>query len=62
MEWKHSTSLMKTKFKRQKSAGKVLLMAFWDEEGMLHMEFLEQGATVNAKHYCDTMRPFNRNG
>lgn len=50
MELKN-TSPTKTKLKRQKSAGKVVLVEFWNEESLLHMEFLKRGATVNAKHY-----------
>jgi hypothetical protein len=46
MEWKTATSPTETKFKRQKSGGKALLPAFWDEEGLLHMEFLEGGRGV----------------
>jgi histone-lysine N-methyltransferase SETMAR len=56
MEPKNTTLPTKKKFKRQKSEGKVLLTAFWDEQGLFHMGFLEQGATVNTKHYCDTLR------
>jgi hypothetical protein len=40
-EWKQATLPTKKKFKRQKSAGKVLLTALWDEEALLHMEFLK---------------------
>jgi hypothetical protein len=47
LNWKH-TSLTKTKLKRQRSAEKMLLMSFWDEEGVLHMQLLQQGATLNV--------------
>ncbi|GFO07774.1 transposase [Plakobranchus ocellatus] len=29
---------------------------FWDMEGVVHMEFLEQGQTVNSVRYTSTLR------
>jgi hypothetical protein len=44
---------MKKKFKCLQSVGKVLLMTFWDAQGIL--EFLDHKAKVNADHYRTTL-------
>jgi hypothetical protein len=36
----------------QQSAGKFLLMAFWDAQDILLVEFLDHRVTVNAYHHC----------
>ena len=33
----------------------VLLTIFWDSEGVVHTEFLEQGNTVNSTKYVNTL-------
>ena len=38
------------------SARKVLLTVFWDMKGVVHMEFLKQGHTVNSEKYISTLR------
>jgi hypothetical protein len=43
MAWKHTTSLIRKKFKTTPSTEKVLLTVFWDAEGVLLLDFLEQG-------------------
>ena len=51
MEYRHKTSPSPRKFKVVASARKVLFTVFWDMEGVVHMEFLEQGQTVNSERY-----------
>jgi hypothetical protein len=46
----------KKEFKTLQSARKLLLTELWDAKGILLLEFLDHGATVNAKHCCTTMR------
>ncbi|GFN82128.1 histone-lysine N-methyltransferase SETMAR [Plakobranchus ocellatus] len=53
MEYRHKTSPSPRKFKVVASARKVLFTVFWDMEGMVHMEFLEQGQT---ERYISTLR------
>jgi Transposase. len=48
MEWHHTTSPRKKKFKTVRSAGKVMASVFWDDEGMIMVDFLEQGCTINS--------------
>ena len=56
MEYRHKTSPSPRKFKVVASARKVLFTVFWDMEGVVHMEFLEQGQTVNSERYISTLR------
>ncbi|GFN92213.1 histone-lysine N-methyltransferase SETMAR [Plakobranchus ocellatus] len=55
MEYRHKTSPSPRKFKVVASAREVLFTVFWDMEGMVHMEFLEQGQTVNSERYISTL-------
>ena len=54
MEWRHSGSPRPKKFRVQKSAGKVLASIFWDEDGILLINYLPKGQTINAEysHLC----------
>ena len=51
MEYRHKTSPSPRKFKVIASARKVLLTILWDMKGVVHMEFLKQGHTVNSEKY-----------
>jgi len=37
--------------KAQKSAGKVLTSVFWDTHGIIFIEYLEKGKTINSDYY-----------
>jgi hypothetical protein len=39
------------RFKTQKSSSKVLVSVFWDEDGILFVDYLEKDATITAKNY-----------
>ena len=55
MVWKHPWSPPPQKFKVVKSAGKLMATVFWDIQGVLLVEFLEKGTTINAASYCETL-------
>jgi len=40
----------------QKSKLKMMLICFFDQEGIVHREFVPPGMTVNADFYCDVLR------
>ena len=51
MEWKHISSPVKNKFRIQTSAGKVMLTVFWDSEGPVFCDYLEDQRTINSVYY-----------
>jgi hypothetical protein len=56
MEWRHTSSPTKTKFKQSTSTWKIMCTVFWDRKGILLVDFLPQGSTINAGVYCDTLK------
>jgi len=46
---------------RSPSAGKVLATIFWDEDGVLLVDYLAHGATINAAYYSELLRGPLRN-
>ena len=56
MEWRHSGSPRPKKFRVQKSAGKVLVsIFFWDKDGILLIDYLPKGQTINAEYYSSLL-------
>ena len=49
MEWRHSGSPRPIKFRVQKFAENVLATIFWDQDGMLPIDYLPKGQTTNAE-------------
>jgi len=39
----------------QKSAGKVLALIFWDQDGIVLIYYLPKGQTINAKYYSSLL-------
>ena len=55
VEWRHSGSPRPPiKFRVQKSAGKLLVSIFWDQEGIL-IGCLPKGQTINAECYSSLL-------
>ena len=56
MEWRHTGSLRPKKFRVQKSSGKFLASIFyWDQDGILLIEYLPKGQTINAEYYLSLL-------
>ena len=55
MEWRHSGSPRPKKFHVQKSAGKFLDSIFWDQDGILLIDYLPKGQTINAEYYSSLL-------
>jgi len=53
MVWKHSSSPTPKKFRVQASAGKVMASVFWDEEGILLIDYLDHGSTITGTYYAN---------
>ena len=44
------------KFKRASSAGKVMASVFWDSQGVIIIDYLQQGRTINGAYYAAELR------
>jgi len=55
MEWRHSGSPRRKKFRVQKSAGKVFASIFWNKDGILLIDYLPKGRTINAEYYSSLL-------
>ena len=55
MDWRHSGSPRPKKFRVLKSAGKFLASIFWDQEGILLVDYLPKGQTINAEYYLSLL-------
>jgi len=43
------------KFRVQKSTGKILDSIFWDQDGILLIDYLPKGRTINAEYYLSLL-------
>ncbi|XP_015438009.1 PREDICTED: histone-lysine N-methyltransferase SETMAR-like [Dufourea novaeangliae] len=59
-QWRRSSSPKPRKFKQSPSAGKVMVTVFWDEKGVLLVDFMPSGTTINADRYCETLKKLRR--
>ncbi|KAJ4445990.1 hypothetical protein ANN_12676 [Periplaneta americana] len=48
MEWHHANSPKKYKFKSTPSAGNVMATVFFDSEGLLLVDIMPHGTTINS--------------
>ena len=55
MEWRHSGSPRPKLPQVQKSAEKVLGSIFWNEDGILLIDNLPYGQTINAQYYSSLL-------
>ena len=50
------TSTRSKKFKCQQSAGKVMVTVFWDSVGVILVDCMSKGATINSNVYINTLK------
>ena len=50
-EWTAAGESHPKQLKTQTSTGKVLASVFWDVQGILSIDYLEKGRTINSKYY-----------
>jgi len=55
MEWWHSGSPHPKKFRLQKSAGKVLISIFGDQDSILLNDYLPKSQIINAEYYSSLL-------
>ena len=56
MEWCHPTSPCTKKSKSQQSAGKVMVTVLWDSAGVILIDFMFKGVTINSDVYIDILK------
>jgi hypothetical protein len=55
MEWRHSGSPRPQKISNAKSAGKFIALIFSDQDGILLVDYLPKGQTINAEYYSSLL-------
>ncbi|KAF8788189.1 Histone-lysine N-methyltransferase SETMAR like protein [Argiope bruennichi] len=60
MEWRHISSPTKIKPKQTLTPRKVMYTIFWDRKGILLIDFLPRGQSINAHVYCETIKKLHR--
>jgi histone-lysine N-methyltransferase SETMAR len=56
MEWRHTSSPIKKKFRQTISTCNIMCTVFWDRKAFMLVDFLHQGSTISAGVYCDTFK------
>ncbi|GFV84432.1 histone-lysine N-methyltransferase SETMAR [Trichonephila clavipes] len=60
MEWRHTSSPTRVKPKHILTPQKIMCTVFSDSKGILLIDFLPRGQTINAAVYCETLRKLRR--
>lgn len=60
-QWKTSTSPRLKKARQSKSNVKVMLIVFFDSEGIVRSEFVPKGVTVNSDYYKGLLQRLRKN-
>ncbi|GBP90881.1 Putative uncharacterized protein FLJ37770 [Eumeta japonica] len=55
MQWTKKGERPQKKFKVQKSALKLMATIFWDSEGVLLIDYLPKGTTMNGQYYANLL-------
>jgi len=55
VEWWLSGSPHPKKFRVQNSAGKVFASIFWGQDGILLIDYVPKGQTINAEYYSSLL-------
>lgn len=55
MQWLEKGEKAPTKAKSFPSAGKVMATVFWDVRGIIHIDYLEKGKTINGPYYANLL-------
>jgi histone-lysine N-methyltransferase SETMAR len=60
MEWHHTTCPRKKKFKAIPSANKIMATVFWDYEGVILIDVLLRGETINSDVYVEALKKLKK--
>ena len=50
--WKRLVEQISTRLRQERSAGKIMMIIFWDKDGVLRTEYLLCGTTINDPFYA----------
>jgi hypothetical protein len=56
MEWRHNDWPTEKKFKAQPYDGKTMCSVFWDKIGVILVDILERGHTINSTRCMETLK------
>jgi len=56
MEWHHLQLPRKKKFKTTPSTRKVMITVFWDTDGVILVDVMAKGETINSEAYINTLQ------
>ena len=56
MQWKHKNSPTLTKFRTQRTAGKVMATIFWDVEGVLLIDYKPSDTSITGAYYANVLQ------
>ena len=59
-QWKHAGSPRPKKARQSKSTHKHLMIPFFDSTGMIYMDWVSTGQTVNNQYYVAVLREFRK--
>lgn len=60
MQWRHTHSPSAKKFRTTLSDRKVMASVFWNRKGVILVDFMTRGTTINALAYCETLKKLRR--
>jgi len=60
MQWRHTSSPTKTKFKQTTSTQNIMCTMFWVRKDILLVGFLPQGSTINTAVCCNILKKLRR--
>ena len=60
MQWKHPGSPPPKKFKRVYLVGKVMASIFWDSQGVIMVNYIEEGCAIDSAYYAEKLRPLHQ--
>lgn len=58
-QWTEAGGSAPKKAKTIQSAGKVMATVFWDFKGILLIDYLQKGKTINSEYYCNILDQLN---
>ena len=60
MQWKHSGSTPPKEAKVISSAGKLMASVFWDAKGIVFIDYLQKGRTINGEYFVNLLKQLRK--